>query len=124
MTGPAARAHLVKAQEFLLAAELTLDQGLFNAAASNAVSCGINAKDTICHSLTGRSGAHQDHQQAVAELRDSGPAGAALAPTLRRLLALKTKSQYQAAPVGRAEATRAVEWAGRLHDRALEVVTA
>ena len=43
-----ARAHLAKAREFLEAAELTNDLQLFNAAASNAVTSGINSKDAIC----------------------------------------------------------------------------
>jgi hypothetical protein len=42
-----ARAHLAKAQEFLAAAEFTLDLDLFNAATSSAVSSGINSKDAI-----------------------------------------------------------------------------
>ena len=47
-----ARAHLTKAQEFLEAAELTNDLLLFNAAASNAVTSGINSKDAICVDAT------------------------------------------------------------------------
>jgi hypothetical protein len=50
-----ARAHLAKAREFLEAAELTNDLGLFNAAASSAVTSGINSKDAICLTLTGRT---------------------------------------------------------------------
>jgi uncharacterized protein (UPF0332 family) len=50
-----ARAHLRKAKEFLTAAEFSLDLDLFNAATSNAVTSGINAKDAICLRLTGRA---------------------------------------------------------------------
>jgi hypothetical protein len=41
-----AAAHLAKAREFLEAAELTHDLELHNAATSNAVTSGINSKDT------------------------------------------------------------------------------
>lgn len=119
-----ARAHLVKAEEFLQAAELTLDQALFNAGASNAVSSGTNSKDAVCLKLTGRTGKNEDHQQAVGELKSSGAAGAALAPTLKRLLGLKQKSQYQTASVTRTEATKAIEWAQRLASGAKEIVSA
>jgi hypothetical protein len=117
-----ARAHLEKAGEFLAAAEATLDLELFNAATSNAVSCGVNAKDATCLKLTGRTAKAEDHASAADELKAAGGAAAGLAPTLRRLLSLKQKSQYQTASMGRAEATKAVEWARRLHTGAKEIV--
>lgn len=40
-----ARAHLAKAREFLDAADVELSGELYNAATSNAVLAGINAKD-------------------------------------------------------------------------------
>lgn len=67
-----AHAHLAKAQEFLAAAEFTLDLDLFNAATSSAVSSGINSKDAICLRLTGVSRKTDDHAQAVAELAQAG----------------------------------------------------
>ena len=48
-----ARSHLAKAREFLEAARSSHEQDMFNAAASNAVIAGINAKDAICLRLTG-----------------------------------------------------------------------
>ena len=117
-----ARAHLEKAGEFLAAAEATLDLELFNAATSNAVSCGVNAKDAICLKLTGRTAKPDDHASAADQLKAVGGSAAALAPTLRRLLSLKQKSQYQTASVGRSEGTKAVEWARRLHVGAQEIV--
>jgi hypothetical protein len=116
-----ATAHLDKAREFLAAAEVTLDLELFNAAASNAVTCGINAKDAICLRLTGRTDKTENHNPAPDELKRAGGAAAALAPTMRRLLGTKTKSQYQAASVGKAEATKAVEWARRMFAAAKEI---
>lgn len=65
-----------------------------NAATSNAVIAGINAKDAICLVLTGKTSKANDHRQAVAELRKAGKIGAGLAATLDRLLKPKTKSQY------------------------------
>lgn len=71
-----AKAHLAKAREFLEAAELTNDLDLHNAAASSAVTSGINSKDAICLALTGRTNKSDNHNEAVAELRDAGPAAA------------------------------------------------
>ena len=119
-----ARAHLAKAREFLQAAHFNLDLELFNAATSNAVVSGINSKDAICMRLTGTTKKADNHNEAVAELKAAGPAGASLAPTLSRLLKLKTKSQYQPASVAEADATKAVEWASRMLEAAEAVVTA
>jgi len=119
-----ARAHLGKAREFLEAAGLELEMHLPNAAASSAVLAGINAKDAICLQLTGRTGKAEDHRAAVPELAAAGPAGKALESTFRRLLGLKTAAQYQAAPISRADAARAVEWATRMVDAARDVTGA
>ena len=118
-----ALSHLRKAREFLEAADLELEMELHTAAASSAVLAGINAKDAICLQLTGRSGKSEDHRSAVPELAAAGPAGKALS-TFRRLLGLKTVAQYQAAPIGRTDATKAVEWATRLVDAARDVAGA
>lgn len=117
-----ARAHLAKAREFLEAGQASLDLELFNAAASSAVISGVNSKDAICLRLTGTTRKSDDHVQAVAELKAAGPAGAAVAPTLSRLLKLKTKSQYQEASIVAADATKAIEWATRLLQAAESVV--
>ncbi|MFI6828457.1 HEPN domain-containing protein [Kribbella sp. NPDC050241] len=109
-----ARAHLAKAREFLEAAELTNDLQLFNAAASNAVTSGINSKDAICLALTGRTKKSDNHAEAVAELKGAGPAGRESSTTLSRLLKLKSKAQYQAAAVSAADAAKSVDWAARL----------
>ena len=65
----AAQTHVTKAREFLEAAEWNLEGELYNAAASNAVTSGINCKDAICLVLTGRSAKSDQHTAAVAELR-------------------------------------------------------
>jgi hypothetical protein len=118
-----ARSHLAKAREFLEAARFNLDSELHNAATSDAVISGINSKDAICLRLTGTTRKADSHNEAVAELRAAGPAGAALAPTLSRLLRLKTKSQYQSASVSATDSNKAVEWAARLLDGAEQVVS-
>lgn len=119
-----ARSHLRKAREFLEAASLELQMQLHTAAASSAVLAGINAKDAICLQLTGRTGKLQDHRAAVPELAAAGPAGKAVESAFRRLLGLKIAAQYQAAPIGRMDATKAVEWATRMVDAARDVTGA
>jgi uncharacterized protein (UPF0332 family) len=119
-----ARAHLEKAREFLEAARFSFDLGLYNPATSSAVVSGIDSKDAICLRLTGSTRKADNHAEAVAELKGAGPAGAALAPTLSRLLKLKTKSQYQSASVAAGDAGKAIEWATRLLAGAEEVVAA
>jgi uncharacterized protein (UPF0332 family) len=124
-----AREHLRKAKEFLTAAEFSLDLELFNAATSNAVTSGINAKDAICLRLTGKTGMTENHMQAVEELKASGAGSKGigaetkgLAVVLGRLLQLKAKSQYGSLGVARNDAIGAVEWAQRLVDGAAEIV--
>ncbi len=106
--------HLSKAKEFLAAAAVSYESGLYNAATSDAVVCGIHCKDAICLVVTGRSAAGEAHQMAVAELDRSGPVGAGLSSTLNRLLRMKTKSQYSAESIGAGDAAKAVGWAERM----------
>lgn len=117
-----ARSHLQKAREFLDAAHVSLDWEQFNAATSNAVISGINSKDAICLRLTGTTKKADNHGEGVAELKAAGPVGAKLAPTLSRLLTLKTKSQYQSLSVAAGDAKKAIDWATRLLEGAEEVV--
>jgi len=117
-----ARAHLRKAEEFLEAAELSEEVGLFNAATASSVTSGINAKDAMCLTLTGRTAKTDSHNDAVAELRSAGPLARDHATTLGRLLKLKNRAQYQTADVARTDARKAIEWARRLLDVAAEIV--
>jgi hypothetical protein len=109
-----ARSHLAKAREFLEAAELTNDLELYNAAASNAVTSGINSKDAICLAVTGRTRKSENHVEPVAELKAAGSVGRDTSATLSRLLRLKSKSQYQSASVSAADAAKGIDWAARL----------
>jgi uncharacterized protein (UPF0332 family) len=120
----AARAHLAKAEEFLTAAELAHEEGLTNAATSDAVTSGINAKGAICLALTGVTNKSDDHTGAVAELDQAGRAGQRLAPTLSRLLKLKSKSQYQTISIASGDSAKAVVWAATLVRGAREVLAA
>lgn len=106
--------HLDKAEEFLDAARANLAAGHLNAATSNAVLAGINAKDAICLSLVGGSVKSRNHDDAVEELRRVGRLGRELAPTLQRLLQLKNTSQYTNVSVSARDAHDAVRWATRL----------
>lgn len=117
-----AKDHLAKAKEFLEAAEVTNEYELYSAAVSNAVTSGINSKDAICLKLTRRTGKADDHTAAAAELKASGPLGAGLAGTLKRLMGLKPKAQYQSKKMTRKEAEGAVSWARRLYEGAESVV--
>lgn len=117
-----AEVHLAKAKEFLEAAELARDLDLYNAATSDAVVSGINSKDAMCLRLTGKTGKGDNHLEAVAELRATGNVGADLAPTLSRLIKLKTKSQYSALNVAASDAAKALDWAERLLNAAQEIV--
>ena len=64
-----------------------------------------------------------DHRDAARELAATGAEGRTLAPVLGRLLARKSKSQYQTTNVGAADARRAIEQAARLYDAAHVIVT-
>lgn len=119
-----AQLHLDKAGEFLAAARIDLAAGHVNAATSNAVLAGINAKDAVCLKLTGVTSKSDDHRGAVAELRSAGESGANLAPVLARLLGLKTRSQYQTTSVARSDAVKAIQWAARLHESADDILRA
>lgn len=118
-----ASVHLAKAREFLEAAQLNHQLELFNAATSNAVTSSINSKDAICLKLTGQSAKADNHADAAAELARSGPVGRQLAPTLRRLLKVKARAQYQTTPMTTGDAARAIDWATRLLEAGQRVVT-
>lgn len=118
----AAKERLAKAREFLEAAELSHDLDLYNAATSNAVISGINSKDAICLTVTGRSEKNDNHNQAIGELKTSGRVGAGLATTFSRLLKLKPKAQYQSESMSATDAAKAVDWAAKMFEGARGVV--
>lgn len=119
----AARAR--HAREFLETASesLTLHQDRTNVAVSNAVLAGIAAADAICGYTLGESARGEDHAQAVRLLETAGPHGGRYASDLRRLLALKTNSQYSSLTISSTQAADAIRWATRLVD-AMQAVLA
>ena len=119
-----AKAHLLKALEFLAAARSEVNAERYNSATSSAVLSGINSKDAICLKLTGVTGKGDDHKSAVPELKRAGKAATGLAPTLDRLLKLKTRAQYQTTAMARKDAESAVKWASQLYETAEDIVNA
>ena len=117
-----AKAHLAKAKEFLTAADVELSCELYTAATSSAVLAGINAKDAICLATVGATRKTDNHTSAVSELASSGPVGKSLEPKFRRLIAMKTRSQYTAGPVSASDARRAVEWATAMVGAASDLI--
>lgn len=107
-----AAAHCRQAEEYLRAAEHSLEIGDFNAAAGTAIDAGINAADAVAGMNLGRrwKGAHEQAAQFVA---GAGIDGRDAAKELRRLLPLKTQSHYSSKPVTRAKATSCVDSARR-----------
>lgn len=117
-----ARLHRDKARHFLEAAELEMVAELLDPAVSNAVTAGINAKDAIGLASVGVTSKSDDHRAAVKELEASGLVGKRVAPTLRRLIGLKSKSQYGADGMTVNQARSAVAWATALVAAAEESV--
>lgn len=107
------RAYIRKAEEYLAAASTELDAGRSIAATSLAIHAAINAADAVTGVRLGRRAAGQDHDQVLALLREAGKDGAEVEKSLARLLALKTKTEYEPDEIPRAEAARAVERASR-----------
>lgn len=104
------------AREFLETAteSLTLHQDRTNVAVSNAVLAGIAAADAMCGHALGESARGDDHGQAVQLLSSVTPHGVTYANDLRRLLALKTNSQYSSLTISSTAASDAIRWATRM----------
>lgn len=116
-----ARPHLNRAEEYLDAARLILKHHHNNAACSLAVTSGINSKDVVCILSVAYADKSDNHAKAAEDLKKSGPVGAKMAPTLRRLLGGKSKVQYSPTSVTATDAEQAVTRAGRLFDDAKEL---
>ena len=117
-----ARAYLAKASAWLQAAEENLQAGRWDVAAGSAVTAGINACDSLSGSLLGQR-AGGEHTEAVDLLNGAGDDGRQAARQLSQLLRYKTPAQYDPAPMPQRDATKAVELARRLVDRAAQVDT-
>jgi hypothetical protein len=116
------RAYLAKAVEFLDAARDSLEGGRTIAATSLAVHAGINSADAITVARMGQRATGPGHDQAVQLLGQAGPEGKKAAASLRRLLPLKTRAEYDPDDVPKATAARAVSWAEKAVAIARQVV--
>lgn len=121
MTNSEAAEHLAKAVQFFAVAEFALEAGMTDAATSNAVLAGIRASDAICAMRTGRYSRAKGHAEAVALVRQAGPEGRTAATLLSRLLAVKSKAQYDTTMISSDAAQRAVEGARKLMTLARQV---
>lgn len=115
-----ARAYLSKASAWLQAAEESLQAGRWDVAAGSAVTAGINACDSLSGALLGQR-AGGEHTEAVDLLNGAGNDGRQAARQLSQLLRYKTPAQYDPTPMPEGDATKAVELARRLVDRAAQV---
>lgn len=120
VTAPQVRSYAGKAQEYADAAmhELAADRCIA------ATSLAINAADAVCGARLGHRAAGDDHDQALTLLAQAGPDGAAVAKELRRLLPLKTQTEYEPDEVAHGTASKAVERAIRCVDVARRVAAA
>ena len=116
-----ARAYLAKAESWLEAAAESLEARRWDVAAGSAVTAGINACDAVLGSLLGQR-AGGEHVQAIDWLQGAGADGRSAARQLSQLLRYKTPAQYDPAPMYEQSASKAVEIARRLTERAGVVV--
>jgi hypothetical protein len=93
-----AAAYLAKAGEFLRAAQDSLNLGNNTAAVGNAVHAGILAGDAIS-AVRSREVWRGEHSLAASHLEAAGDQGRQAARHLRRLLPLKTRAEYDPAPI-------------------------
>jgi HEPN domain len=106
--------HLEKAHEFLDVAIESLSLHRTNAAYSLAVHAAIQASDVICAIKLKKRSSSAAHNDAVDLLASVGTKEKGLAQKLKRLLANKTKAEYDPTPVSSTHADEAVRNAEQL----------
>ena len=119
--------YLQKAEEYLEAAQDSLDLERATPAAGDAIHAGISAKDAIVTFLKGTTGKRKDHGAAPRELRQAlgNHAEAASAErSLRDLIAIKGDVEYGTTLITLAKAEPVVRRARSLVDLAVEIVRA
>lgn len=107
------RAYANKAREYGDAAASEHESERYIAATSLAIHAAINAADAVCGARLGQRAAGEDHHQVLMLLKQSGRDGANIETDLRRLLPLKTKTEYEPDDVAPSIAKKAVERAQR-----------
>ena len=105
--------YVRKAEEFAESAASELGAERYIAATSLAIHAAINSADAVCGVRIGQRAAGQRHDDVVSLLQDAGTDGMAVAKDLRRLLPLKTQTEYEPNAVAKGVATKAVERAQR-----------
>lgn len=103
------RSYAGKAEEYADAATSELGAGRCIAATSLAIHAAINVADAVCGARIGARAAGEDHDHVLALLRTAGPDGATIEKELRRLLPLKTTTEYEPDDVAPSVARRAVQ---------------
>lgn len=111
----AASTFLSKAEEFLDSAREALARSNWNATGMNAIHAGISAVDAYLAHAHGIRSSSPDHRQAAELLRDVGGSEVSKqANTLERLVAKKTRVEYDARLMSAQEAREALTRAERL----------
>jgi hypothetical protein len=124
VTASQVRSYAGKSQQFADAAVAELAAGRPIAATSLAIHAAINAADAVCGARLGIRAAGEDHSAVLALLRQAGTDGADIEKDLRRLLPLKTQTEYEPDNIGIGEATKAVERSTRCAATAFRVAAA
>lgn len=117
---PEVEIHLRHANGFLRIANLALQQGETNVAATLAINSAIRSKDAICVFWFESSRHTQDHMTAKAELRRVPEIGKKLETLFSRIASGKNDAEYSASTVTLPAATQTVERASSM----LELVQA
>lgn len=118
-----ASAYLRKAQEFLKAAQDSLALSNYTATVGNSVHAGIAAADAISVART-RAVWRGEHAQVAGHIEAAGEEGKQAARQLRRLIPMKTRAEYDPAPMRAADAQTAIQAADRIVSLAAAVLSA
>jgi HEPN domain-containing protein len=121
VTAAQVRSYAGKAQEFADAAANEFSSGRYIAATSLAIHAAINAADAVCGARLGQRAAGDDHSKVLALLAQAGPDGDEVQRDLRRLLPLKTTTEYEPDDVSQSTALKATERAARCAQAAWRV---
>ncbi len=116
LSASAALRHLEKANEYLRAAQHSLEAGDLDAAGGNAVLAGVNAADCVS-GVVNANRWNGPHEQAAAHVKRSGEEGRAVAAQLAKLLRKKSQAHYEQTRLRPAEVADLV----RAAERAIEV---
>ncbi len=123
VTAAQIHAYASKAEEYAAAASSELESERHIAATSLAIHAAINAADAVCGARLGQRAAAENHDLVLTLLKQAGADGTTIAKDLRRLLPLKTKTEYEPDDIAPGVARKAVERAQRCVALARAVAT-